>query len=66
MGRTCKGICLRHEAEPASNAIRYEIGQKRCTFCSLFLKTKEIRCVCCKAILRTRPRGRRRGPEYGV
>ena len=56
MGRTCKGICLRYEARPAPNKIRYEIGQKRCTFCGLFLKVDDVRCVCCKAVLRTKPR----------
>jgi len=25
-----------HKAEPVSNKIRYEIGQKRCTFCGIF------------------------------
>lgn len=57
MGRTCKGICLRYRAESVPNKIRYEIGHKRCTFCGLFLKIDEIRCICCKAVLRTKPRG---------
>ena len=30
MGRTCRGICQLHEAEQIPNALRYEIGQKRC------------------------------------
>ena len=59
MGRTCKGICLRYKAEPAPNKIRYEIGQKHCTFCGLFLKVDETRCICCKAVLRTKSRGRK-------
>ncbi len=56
MGRTCKGICLRYEARSAANKIRYDIGQKRCTFCGLFLKVEDVRCICCKAVLRTKPR----------
>ena len=38
MGRTCRGICQMHKAESVPNKIRYEIGQKRCTFCGIFLK----------------------------
>jgi len=49
-----------HKAEPVPNKIRYEIGQKRCTFCGIFLEIDEIRCLCCKAVLRTKPRGKRK------
>lgn len=59
LGRTCKGICLMLKAEPAPNRVRYELGQKRCTFCGLFFDIPEIRCPCCKAVLRTKPRGKR-------
>jgi len=63
VGRTCKGLCLRYKAEPAPNKIRYEIGQKHCTFCGLFLKVDEIRCICCKAVLRTKARGKKKNQE---
>lgn len=43
-------------ARSAANKIRYDIGQKRCTFCGLFLKVEDVRCICCKAVLRTKPR----------
>jgi len=59
MGRTCRGICQMHKAEPVPNKIRYEIGQKRCTFCGIFLSVEDARCVCCKAVLRTKPRGKK-------
>ena len=59
MGRTCRGICLFHKAEPIPNKIRYEMGQKRCTFCGLFLTTEKTRCLCCRAVLRTRARGKK-------
>ena len=38
MGRTCRNICTRYQAKAVPNKIRYEIGQKRCTFCGIFLK----------------------------
>ena len=63
MGRTCKGLCLRYKADPAPNKLRYEIGQKHCTFCGLFLKVNEIRCICCKAVLRTKSRGKKKNKE---
>ena len=59
MARTCKNICLMHKAEPAPNKIRYEIGQKRCTFCGIFLSIPDSRCICCKAVLRTNPRSKK-------
>lgn len=59
LGRTCKGICEMHKAEPIPNRFRYELGQKRCTFCGLFFATSDIRCPCCKAVLRTKPRGKK-------
>ena len=60
MGRTCRGICQMHKAAPAPNKIRYEIGQKRCTFCGIFLAINETRCICCKAVLRTKPRNKKK------
>jgi len=59
MPKTCKGICLRHKAEPAPNRIRYEIGQKRCTFCGIFFSISDTRCICCKSVLRTSSRGKK-------
>jgi len=48
-----------HKADPVPNKIRYEIGQKRCTFCGIFLAINDTRCICCKAVLRTKPRGKK-------
>ncbi|MDH3779944.1 MAG: hypothetical protein OES15_03700 [Nitrosopumilus sp.] len=45
-----------HKAKPVPNRIRYEIGHKRCTFCGIFLSIKDTRCICCKAVLRTKAR----------
>jgi len=49
-----------YKAEPVPNKIRYEIGQKRCTFCGIFLEVDEARCICCKAVLRTKARGKKK------
>ena len=56
MGQVCKGICVRYTGEKISNGLKYSSGYKRCTHCSLFVKTIEIRCPCCKAKLRTTSR----------
>ena len=66
MGRTCKNICKRHQAKAVPNKIRYEIGQKRCTFCGIFLTLDDVRCICCKAVLRTKPRSKRKVEQYGI
>ena len=60
MGRTCRNICTRYQAKAVPNKIRYEIGQKRCTFCGIFLTLDDVRCICCKAVLRTKPRSMRK------
>jgi len=59
MGRTCKGICLALRAGPVPNRLRYEMGHKRCTFCGLYLVIADPRCPCCRAVLRTKPRGKK-------
>ena len=59
MGRTCRNICQLHRAEAISNKLRYQMGQKRCTFCGIFMTVEDTRCMCCKAILRTTPRGKK-------
>jgi len=56
MGRTCRGICIFYKAKPVSNKIRYEIGHKRCSFCGVFFEFGDVRCICCKAVLRTKSR----------
>jgi hydrogenase nickel incorporation protein HypA/HybF len=58
MGRTCRGICIYSKGVPMSNGKRYENGQKRCSYCGLFLETSEVRCPCCKTILRVKSRSK--------
>jgi hypothetical protein len=60
MGKTCRGICILHKAKPVPNRIRYELGHKRCTFCGVFLLIEGPRCICCKAVLRTKSRSKKR------
>ena len=60
LGRTCRGICQMHEAKSMSNGLRYESGQKRCTFCGVFFLIDDNRCPCCKVILRSKPRAKQR------
>lgn len=56
MGYCCKGICEEFKGEKVPNGSRYEIGQKRCSMCSMFLTIVSIRCPCCGVILRTKSR----------
>jgi len=60
MGRTCRGICVLHKGSKIPNGHIYKFGNKRCSFCCIFMHTKNIRCPCCKAILRTKARNNRK------
>ena len=62
MARTCRDICRDYVCEKIQNGAKYKFC-KRCTFCEMFLKTSEIRCPCCKVILRTKPRSRKNYEE---
>ena len=64
MGRSCKGICIQYEGPKVPNGLRYDLGHKRCTYCSLFLDTDENRCPCCKVVLRTKPRNKSKRIEF--
>lgn len=56
MGYCCKGICEEFKGKKVPNGTRYEIGQKRCSMCSMYLTISTLRCPCCGAILRTKSR----------
>ena len=56
MGYQCKGICQWSKAEPLPNALRYSHNHRYCSFCSNYFEPENIRCPCCKAMLRTTPR----------
>ena len=58
MAASCKGMCEEYKSQGITMKEKYQQGQKRCTYCGLFLTCKGPRCPCCKTILRTKPRGR--------
>ncbi|GFN39696.1 MAG: hypothetical protein YK1309IOTA_680009 [Marine Group I thaumarchaeote] len=56
---TCKGICHRYKAHKPFGIGRYEVGQKRCKECSIFIKWDGFFCPCCGMRLRGVPRNRK-------
>jgi len=60
MGASCKGICTMHKATKVPNSQKYQFGLKRCSWCEVWLDTEDIRCPCCKMILRTKSRNKKR------
>lgn len=59
MGYCCKGICEDYKGKRVPNGSRYQVGQKRCSMCSVFLTVESLRCPCCGAILRTKSRSKK-------
>ena len=53
---TCKGICLQLEIKKFNGKTRYENNQKRCPQCSVFIDCPNVRCPCCRCVLRKTPR----------
>jgi hypothetical protein len=54
----CKGMCIKYKAgKTYGQNNRYEVGQKRCTVCELFIKWSGKHCPCCGYMLRINPRG---------
>ena len=60
MGASCKGICLQHKVAKVPNSQKYQFGLKRCSWCEVWLDTESIRCPCCKMILRTKSRNKKK------
>ena len=60
MGASCKGICIQMKHSSIPNSKKYELGLKRCSWCEVFMATEEIRCPCCKMILRTKSRNKKK------
>lgn len=54
--QTCRGICNKYKASKPHGYGRYEVGQKRCICCAIYLYWDGIHCPCCRANLRTKPR----------
>ena len=53
----CNGSCSQFKIKRRWKVKLYEMGASYCGSCSVFLKYDGKYCPCCKAILRTRPRG---------
>ncbi len=60
MGASCKGICVGTKITNIPNSKKYQFGLKRCTWCEVWVDTREVRCTCCKMILRTRSRNKKK------
>lgn len=56
MAPSCRGLCSRYQSTNFGNLQKYEDGYKRCSFCSIFMKTNNLRCPCCALKLRTKSR----------
>ena len=61
---TCKKICLKYSAKKPTNSGRYDVGQKRCQICEIYITiegTKDgqgLFCKCCNYRVRGKPRNR--------
>jgi len=60
-GGVCQGICKKLKNVRSTGVIggrnkggRNRIGEKRCIVCEIKIKTDELRCPCCKHVLRVR------------
>jgi len=54
---TCYGECQQYKAPmPPFNQSRYEIGQKRCTKCAIYVEYEGLFCPCCGFRLRVHRR----------
>ncbi len=60
MGASCKGICLQLKHKSIPNSKKYQLGLKRCSWCEVFMHTEETRCPCCRMILRTKSRNKKK------
>ena len=58
MGASCKGICFELKSSGIPNSKKYQFGLKRCSWCDVYLATTEVRCPCCRMILRTKARNK--------
>ncbi|BDQ30393.1 MULTISPECIES: hypothetical protein [Nitrosopumilus] len=59
----CKGICENLELTPVPTSLRYRLGHKRCTMCSIFVETEKLSCPCCGVRLRTKSRNKKHSEE---
>jgi len=60
----CKGVCIQYKASKRQGGYRYENGQKMCSICGIFIKWEGIRCPCCSAKLRNKPKSTKNRKEF--
>lgn len=56
MVSVCNNICTRFKSNHITTSHKYEMGQKRCSLCEVFLEYSGLRCPCCNVKLRTKSR----------
>jgi len=54
---TCKGVCTKYKTNKPFGGNRYEIGQKMCSICGIFVMWDGKHCPYCNYTLRTKPKG---------
>ncbi len=60
MGASCKGVCKLSPSIKIPNSYKYQFGLKRCSWCEVWLDTNDVRCTCCRMILRTKSRNKKK------
>ena len=60
VGIRCKGLCQSTKIGSIKLNGHYNLGQKRCSICGVFIETNMIRCPCCNYVLRTKPKHRKK------
>ena len=54
---SCQGICVKYKVKKSQKSVgRYELGQKRCSSCEIFISYEGEKCPCCGFKLRKKPR----------
>lgn len=56
MAASCKGVCSKYKSTGTAMRFKYQEGQKRCSFCGIFIECEGVRCPCCHIRLRTKAR----------
>lgn len=62
----CKGTCTKYRALKPYNASRYNVGQKRCSICDIFINWDGKNCPCCNFVLRINPRNTHDRKNLGI
>ena len=50
----CSENCLKYASKPVWGKSRYEVGQKYCDVCRIFMNFEDDICPCCKNELRNK------------